>query len=178
MPQRPQPAFRPAPTLPEAPMRTITSTVDLDATPRQVWDVLTDGRAHAQWNPFITQLDGTLEVGNKIDVRIAPPGGKPMSFHPTVTDVEPGRKLAWLGHFLVPGLFDGVHSFTLEPLPDGRTRLVQSVTFRGLLVGLSGRLLANTEAGFTAMNEALRQHLTERDPARPPGNGSASAHGS
>jgi len=146
-------------------MRTITSTVDLDATPRQVWDVLTDGRAHAQWNPFITQLDGTLEVGNKIDVRIAPPGGKPMSFHPTVTDVEPERRLAWLGRFLVPGLFDGAHSFTLEPLPDDRTRLSQSETFRGLLVGFSGGLLQRTEAGFTAMNEALRQRVAERHPA-------------
>jgi hypothetical protein len=146
-------------------MRTLTSTVDLDATPRQVWDVLIDGRAHAQWNPFITQLDGTLEVGNKIDVRIAPPGGKPMSFHPTVTHVEPERRLAWLGRFLVPGLFDGAHSFTLEPLPDNRTRLTQSESFRGLLVSFSGGLLQRSEAGFTAMNDALRQRVAEQHTA-------------
>ena len=146
-------------------MRTLTSTIELDARPDEIWHALTDTAAHSDWNPFITELHGDLAVGNRIDVRIAPPGGKPMSFRPTVTDVEPGRKLAWLGHFLVPGLFDGAHVFTLEPLPDGRTRLVQSETFRGLLVGLAGRLLDNTEAGFAAMNEALRQHLTERDPA-------------
>ena len=146
-------------------MRTVTSAIELDAPPARIWQVLTDTAAHSDWNPFITELDGKLEVGNRIDVRIAPPGGRPMSFHPTVTEVEPGRKLAWLGHFLVPGLFDGAHVFTLEPLPDGRTRLVQSETFRGLLVGLAGRLLDNTEAGFAAMNEALRRHLTERDPA-------------
>jgi hypothetical protein len=146
-------------------MRTVTSTIELDARPDEIWHALTDTAVHSDWNPFITELHGDLAVGNRIDVRIAPPGGKPMSFRPTVTDVEPGRKLAWLGHFLVPGLFDGAHVFTLEPLPDGRTRLVQSETFRGLLVGLAGRLLDNTEAGFAAMNEALRRHLTERDPA-------------
>jgi hypothetical protein len=146
-------------------MRTVTSTIDLDASPEEIWRVLTDTGAHADWNPFITELHGTLEVGKRIDVRIAPPGARPMSFHPTVTEVEPGRKLAWLGHLVFPGLFDGAHSFTLTPLPGGRTRLVQSETFRGLLVGFSGHLLHNTGAGFTAMNEALRREVTERNPA-------------
>jgi hypothetical protein len=146
-------------------MRTVTSTIELDAGPEEIWSVLTDTAAHSDWNPFITELHGNLEVGNRIDVRIAPPGGRPMSFHPTVTEVEPGRKLAWLGHLLVPGLFDGAHSFTLEPLHDGRTRLVQSETFRGVLVWFSGHLLQHTEAGFAAMNEALRRRVTERYPA-------------
>jgi hypothetical protein len=146
-------------------VRIVTTTVELDAPPEEIWRVLTDTGAYSRWNPFITELSGNLQVGNRIDVRIAPPGGRAMSFHPTVTDLEPGRKLAWLGHLLIPGLFDGAHSFTLEPLPDSRTRLVQSETFRGVLVRFSGRLLQNTEAGFTAMNEALRRRVTERNPA-------------
>jgi hypothetical protein len=146
-------------------VRTVTTTVELDAPPEEIWRVLTDTAGYSRWNPFITELHGNLEVGSRIDVRIAPPGGRAMSFHPTVTDLEPGRKLAWLGHLLIPGLFDGAHSFTLEPLPDGRTRLVQSEMFRGLLVWFSGHLLQNTEAGFTAMNEALRRQVTERNPA-------------
>jgi len=111
-------------------MRTITRTVELDATPQQVWEVLTAARAHAHWNPFITRMDGALEVGRRIEVRIAPPGGKPMTFRPTVTHVDPAHHLAWLGHLLLPGLFDGAHSFTLEPLPDNRTRLTQSETWK------------------------------------------------
>ena len=50
---------------------------------------LTDTAKYSTWNPFITKLGGTLAVGQKLDVRIAPPGGKPMSFRPTVTDVQP-----------------------------------------------------------------------------------------
>jgi hypothetical protein len=146
-------------------MRTVTSTIELDARPEEIWQVLTDTAGHSDRNPFITELRGDLEVGNRIDVRIAPPGGRPMSFHPTVTEVESGRKLAWLGHLLVPGLFDGAHSFILEPLPDGRTRLVQSETFRGVLVWFSRSLLHRTHAGFVAMNQALRRQVTERDAA-------------
>jgi uncharacterized protein YndB with AHSA1/START domain len=70
-------------------MRTITATIDLEATPERVWDILIDTIGHSTWNPFITTIAGTLEVGRKIDIRIAPPGGRAMTFHPTVTAVEP-----------------------------------------------------------------------------------------
>lgn len=99
-------------------MRSITATVDLDASPDRVWDVLTDTAGHATWNPFITRVSGTLAVGEKIHVRIAPPGGKQMSFRPTVTEFRPGHRIAWLGHLGILGLFDGAHSFTLTPLSE------------------------------------------------------------
>jgi len=142
-------------------MRHITATVDLDASPERVWAVLADTGRYPAWNPFITRIAGTLAVGEKLDIRIAPPGGKSMSFHPTVTDVQPLLRLAWLGHLGFPGLFDGAHSFTLSPLPNGRTQLVQSEQFTGVLVGISRKLLTKTQAGFEAMHTALAKELTE-----------------
>ena len=142
-------------------MRQITATVDLDAPPERVWQILTDTAGHSAWNPFITKMAGTLEVGQKLDITIAPPGGKPMSFRPTVTDVQPAQRLAWLGHLGFPGLFDGAHTFTLTPLPDGRTQFVQAETFSGVLVWISRGLLAKTAAGFEAMHDALRHRVSE-----------------
>jgi hypothetical protein len=84
-----------------------------------------------------------------------------MSFNPRVTDVQPPHKLAWLGNLGVPGLFDGAHTFTLTPLPNGRTQLVQSERFSGVFVGISGRLLIKTQAGFEAMHTALARELRE-----------------
>jgi hypothetical protein len=56
----------------------------------------------------------------------------------------------------VPGLFDGEHSFVIEELGPGRTRLVQEETFKGALVPfLSGMLKNETLPGFEAMNKAL-----------------------
>jgi hypothetical protein len=142
-------------------MRQITATVDLDAPPDRVWAVLTDTAKHATWNPFITKMGGTLAVGQKLQIRIAPPGGKPMSFRPTVTDVQPQHRLAWLGHLGFPGLFDGAHSFTLTPIANGRTQLVQTENFSGALVWMSRGLLTKTAAGFEAMHNALSKHLGE-----------------
>jgi hypothetical protein len=62
-----------------------------------------------------------------------------------------------LGHLLIPGVFDGEHYFLLEPLGDGKTRLMQGERFSGLLVCLLSGTLSATEAGFKAMNTALKQ---------------------
>ena len=85
-----------------------------------------------------------------------------MTFKPRVTVVEPGQRLEWLDTMGVPGLFDGRHSFTLTPVGNGHTRLVQAEDFTGALVPLARSVLAKTEAGFEAMIEALLTRL-EKD---------------
>jgi hypothetical protein len=68
-----------------------------------------------------------------------------MTVKPRVTVVEPYQRLEWLGTMGIPGLFDGRHSFTLTPLGEGRTRLVQAEAFSGALIPLTGRPLSKTE---------------------------------
>jgi hypothetical protein len=143
-------------------MKRIETHVDLPAEPSVVWAHLVDTESMGTWNPFITAMSGVLEVGERLRVRIAPVGGRAMTFKPRVTVVEPGRRLEWLGTMGVPGLFDGRHSFTLTPTGPGRTRFVQAETFTGALTPLTGNLLKKTEAGFAAMNAALLSRL-EKD---------------
>jgi hypothetical protein len=38
------------------------------------------------------------------------------ALRPSVLEVVPGRTLRWLGHLLLPGIFDGEHHFEIEPL--------------------------------------------------------------
>ncbi|MFC4853565.1 SRPBCC family protein [Actinophytocola glycyrrhizae] len=139
----------------EEAMRRISVTTEINAPAEVVWAQLTDTATFAEWNPFMPRLTGSLTVGARIEVRITPPGAKGMTFRPTVTAAEENRKLEWLGRFLVPGLFDGRHTFTLTPTATGCT-LVQEETFTGVLVGLMSSTLAKTEAGFRQMNEALK----------------------
>jgi hypothetical protein len=94
-----------------------------------------------------------------------PPGGRALTFRPAVTALEPGRLLEWLGHLGVPGLFDGRHRFELRATGAG-TRLVQSESFRGLLVRPMRRSLDDrTRSGFVAMNEALARRVADRHTA-------------
>lgn len=140
-------------------MRHIETSVDLPAEPSVVWDHLSDTASMAEWNPFITFMSGTLAVGERLRVRIAPVGGRPMTFKPRVTVLQPDHRLEWLGTLGIPGLFDGRHSFTLTPAGEGHTRLVQAEDFSGALIPFTGTLLAKTQAGFTAMNAALLHRL-------------------
>jgi hypothetical protein len=139
--------------------RSIEHQIEIDATPAAVWAELTDTAAYGEWNPFVRRLSGELSKGSRLVVEIAPPGGHAMTFKPTVLVVEPERELRWLGRLGLPGIFDGEHSFRLEPLPQGRTRLVQAELFRGVLVGLFGGTLEKTRLGFAQMDDALKQRV-------------------
>jgi hypothetical protein len=137
-------------------VKTIRVATEIAAPVEIVWAELAAVSEYAGWNPFITSFEGDLVAGGRLKVRIAPPGGRPMTFRPTITELEDGKRLEWLGRLLLPGVFDGRHSFQLEAIEPGRTRLTQGEEFSGLLVPFTGKLLERTRAGFEAMNEALR----------------------
>lgn len=88
-------------------------------------------------------------------------GSRTMTLHPTVLVVQPEKELRWLGSLIISGIFDGEHSFIIEPLGENRVRLVQSETFNGLLIPFSGSLLDETESSFRAMNQALKKRAEQ-----------------
>jgi hypothetical protein len=138
-------------------MKQLYTEIEMDAPIERVWHLLTDFEHMPSWNPFIPEIQGVAQEGAELKVHLRPPGGRGMTFRPTVLKAEPNRQLRWLGKLLVTGLFDGEHIFELEPLSDQRTRFVQREKFRGLLVPLlAGSLEKGTKDGFVAMNQALK----------------------
>jgi len=133
--------------------------IEIDAPPEQVWQVLAGFASYPEWNPFITSIEGEPSEGAKLEVRIAPPGGRPMTFRPTVRAARPSRELRWLGRVLLPGIFDGEHVLAIEPLGEGRSRFIQSERFTGLLVPALRGTLDKTERGFEQMNQALKARV-------------------
>ena len=140
----------------------IRHEIEIDAPASAVWAVLTDWARYPDWNPFVTSLEGERREGAGLGVRIAPPGGRPMTFRPTLLTVRDQQELRWLGRLLVPGLFDGEHAFEIRPLADGRSLLVQSERFRGLLVRPLRKTLAATRLGFEQMDLALKERAERR----------------
>jgi hypothetical protein len=137
-------------------MKSIHVVTEVAAPVEIVWAQLSAISEYPEWNSFITLFRGDLVVGRQVEVRIAPPGGRAMTFRPTVTVVEQGECLEWLGHLGFPGVFDARHSFRLDAREGNRTRLTQAEEFSGFLLPLMGTVLDRTRAGFEAMNEALR----------------------
>ncbi len=147
-------------------MKRIETAIHIDARPEEVWSVLVDFARHHEWNPFFARIEGRAEVGTRLAVVSRKGDGEGISFKPTVLRADPGQLLQWKGSLVVPGVFDGTHSFELRPT-DGGTTLVHSEEFGGLLVPLLGRLLRQTEEGFEAFNRALADRVVEvRDGGR------------
>jgi hypothetical protein len=138
-------------------VRELQASIEIDAPAERVWDVLSDLDRYQEWNPFITQAEGEFVEGSRLLIKVRPPGGRQMEFKPTVLEVEPRRSVRWLGRFILPGIFDGEHSLTVAPVGESTARFIQRERFWGVLTAFSGKLFERTQAGFEAMNEALKR---------------------
>ena len=139
-------------------MNILKSEIEIDAPAEKVWDILMDFDGYPEWNPFVREIGGNAAPGERLQVTLKLEGRKPMLFKPRVKEVRPRQEFRWLGRLIVTGLFDGEHGFYLEPLADGRVRFIQKEEFRGIVAGkiLKG-ISAKTQAGFEAMNRALKE---------------------
>jgi hypothetical protein len=136
----------------------LNSEIEINASPETVWKLLTDISRFPEWNPFIRRLHGELKVGQKLVVFIQPSGASGMQFKPAVMKVEPNHELRWLGHLIVPGLFDGEHIFQIESLGNKRVCFHQREIFSGILVPLLKKSLdTDTRRGFNEMNQRLKE---------------------
>ncbi len=140
----------------------LRAEINIDASADRVWEVLTNFAAYREWNPFMIEASGEAAVGERLRIRMQPQGGRAITFRPTVLEAVPGKRLRWLGHLLVPKIFDGEHSFTIDPIGAGRARLIQQEAFGGVLAPLLGRSLERrTLPAFHRMNEALKRRAEQ-----------------
>jgi len=134
-------------------MKTASATIQIDAPPMTVWSVLTDLDRYGEWNPLFPAASGQVAPGNRITLKSVR-NGRAMTVRPRIVAAEPGAELRWDSS--LPGIIGGEHSYTLTPAGGG-TRLVQSESFRGLLVPFAGEAVAGAQVGFQRVNAALRQ---------------------
>src|SRR5687768_14836458 len=119
-------------------MRDFSISVDVNASPERVWEVMADAERWREWTPSITSvelLDKTIAVGGRAVVR--QPELPPAKFK--ITAVEPGRSFTWATGY--PGLVYVHAKHTVEPTPTG-TRARLALRFDGLLGGVMGKKMA------------------------------------
>jgi hypothetical protein len=139
---------------------TISTTVDIDAPKRLVWEVLTDFAAYPEWNPDVT-IEGSARVGTKLNVHMGASGGRGMAFKPTVLAATPDEELRWLGKLGFGGIVDGEHFFILDRNADGTTHLTHGERYSGALVALVRPFLnkERNQAGYEGFNQVLKQRV-------------------
>ena len=138
-------------------MDQILTTIEIEASPARVWQVLTDFPAYPEWNSVLPQIRGEAVPGKRLQVWVRFVAGITVSFRPKVLHAEYERELRWQGRFLRSRLFAGEHSFVIEPLGNGRVLFLHDEVYSGLLVPVILPLIGGSNRRvFEVMNRELK----------------------
>jgi uncharacterized membrane protein len=148
----------------------ITSTVEIDRPPAEVFAYLDDLERHGEWQDMIvsTKLEtpGPVGVGTRAtDVRRIPGGPRPFTYE--ITEHDPPRRSAFRGTN-GPVRPEGV--VTIEPLDDGkRSRVTIEFDLKGHGIGVLLAPLARRDARKSIPKDqaALKAKLEAMPPSAP-----------
>ena len=130
----------------------IKTSIKINATPQQVWEVFSKFENYKNWNPFITSITGDMMVSKHLKVTV-----DGMKFKPKVLAFKINEKLIWKGKLFLPLVFDGTHEFLLVDHKDGTTTFYQNETFKGILIPFfSKKRRVEVKSGFENMNIKLK----------------------
>jgi uncharacterized protein YndB with AHSA1/START domain len=109
----------------------ISTSIEIAATPQNVWAVLADLASYPQWHPAYRSVTGQLAAGSKLTITTTDPAtGHPKTVKVKVLTAEPGTELQWSSKLL--GIPVNKRRFLLSPSSGGSTLLMQTGTYRGL----------------------------------------------
>ena len=128
--------------------------VDINASPEQVWIVLTDFPAYPIWNPFIYPVRGTPRPDGLLEITLHPETG-PVTYRATVVTARPNRELSWTGQILSAGVYAVTFIFTIEAVPGGGARLEARQQGKGV-APVSWGVGGDIPRGLDQMAKALR----------------------
>lgn len=101
----------------------------IDAPPSRVWAKLTDAEGFPAWNSTVTSIEGPIELGKKLAIRV--PIAKDRVFTPKVVELEPERRMVWQDGFFP--MFQGTRTFTLTAAGE-KTEFEMVEVFRGVML--------------------------------------------
>jgi hypothetical protein len=140
--------------------RELKASVDIQAPPEEVWQVLMDFPGYLEWSKFLLSIEGPAVPGSFLRIRVGNTDKQFRVYKPMVLQVTRLRSFRWLTNLWVPGLLDWEHSFWLEYLYDGGTRLRQTGIFGGFLAPwVWRRLEPDVSEGIAAFNHALKRRV-------------------
>lgn len=151
-------------------MFTIDKTLEINAPPEVVWEVITDFPRYGEWNPFILECKTTLKSGDPIDLKVKLMS-VPQPQREWILEHVPGKSFAYQMKPFPGGALSSRRSHEVTDAGGNRTRYHSYFQLKGwmkpLVVGLLGGRL---EKGFAGMNAGVKQRAeqlwTERQAKR------------
>ena len=137
----------------------VFTEIEINATPEQVWNVLTDWDKLKDWSSSFIGISTERLVKGEVFVSYfkSPITGKAIEFEHICTDYEEGRKFGWSGDII--GKTQDHHIYSVEPTQNGTTLFKQEDGLHGPHSRLLNFL---AEHQMMSMYKKFNQELKER----------------
>ncbi len=113
-------------------------STDIQAPPEKIWALLTRADDMVRWNSTLTSVEGNVELGGTVRMRVPEAPGR--TFKVKVTKFEPNREMVWRDGN--PVMFLGERTYSLTPNADGTTtRFQMTEMFSGLMLPMIAKKL-------------------------------------
>jgi len=134
--------------------KTFHAEITIDATPEEVWSVLTDVSNYAAWNPLLVPISGGIREGAEVEYRMTQPDGTQSVMKSRVGKVVALKELHQ--HAGITGILTAHHSYRLEPTQGG-TRLLQHEVDNGVAMLFWDS--SWVQPTYEEVNQALKRHV-------------------
>ena len=115
-----------------------TVSADIQAPPEKIWSLLTRPEDMTRWNSTMTSIEGNIELGGTVRMRVPEAPGR--TFKVKVTRWVPNEEMVWRNGN--PLMFLGVRTYSLMPEPSSSaTRFQMTETFSGLMLPMVAKRL-------------------------------------
>lgn len=109
--------------------RSVRASLTIDASPEDIWKVLTDTESHAEWNPLHVTVDGEFVPGATMLVEMRNPDRSLSVLTPKIVQVIPNQLINQVGG--VRGALAYDHTWQLDPV-EGGTKVTQREEYQGI----------------------------------------------
>ncbi len=133
-------------------------TVEIDAPPQVVWDVLVDYARYPEWNPYTVRVETTLQIGSVIDLYLPDPAkpGETFLNREYIRVLDAPHHLQYDTAEELPGIH-AVRDQWVEDLGGGRSSYRTTDVFTGTVaktvMDLQGQWVKD---GFDSVAHALK----------------------
>ena len=135
----------------------VFTEIMIEATPEEVWAVITDAESYGHWNPVIIEAEGSYALGATIRNMVVEDGKDPVAIKSRVELFDAPRHLNQFGGYVGVITFD--HHYILEPV-EGGTRVVQREDYTGFYLHFWDSDWVTP--AYNRVNRALRDEVLRR----------------
>lgn len=135
-------------------MREYGASSIIKASPKVIWEILTDASGFPEWDPDTDRIEGTIDAGEKI--KAYSKRNPDRAFQIEITEFEPGKRMVWSARMPL-GLFKGERTFTLAEQDEGAVEFKVREQFSGPLLFLLSSQIPDFDAIFAESAAGLKE---------------------